>query len=124
MRLAGCVINDYADWHFDGHVERPAIAPWPGVVDETEALLLFAISPARLHSGMFYQSGHHFPVGCWCYAGGRLPFMKRYTFSPQVVLGAAFAWAIPMAYFHSRTRRTGAINLATLSGYATLDRRL
>ncbi len=26
------------------------------------------------------------------------PFMKRYTYLPQVVLGAAFAWAIPMAF--------------------------
>jgi len=26
------------------------------------------------------------------------PFMKRYTHLPQVVLGAAFSWAIPMAY--------------------------
>ena len=26
------------------------------------------------------------------------PFMKRYTHLPQVVLGAAFSWGIPMAF--------------------------
>ena len=33
------------------------------------------------------------------------PFMKRYTYLPQVVLGAAFSWAIPMVY----AAQTGAV---------------
>ena len=71
MRAAGCVVNDYADRKFDGHVKRTANRPLPsGAVTEKEARAL-----------------------SWVY-----PFMKRYTHLPQVVLGAAFGWSIPMAF--------------------------
>ena len=33
------------------------------------------------------------------------PFMKRYTYYPQVVLGAAFSWGMPMAF----TAETGSL---------------
>lgn len=44
MRSAGCVINDYADRHVDGHVKRTSQRPLPaGLVSAKEALLLFAL---------------------------------------------------------------------------------
>lgn len=44
MRSAGCVINDYADRHVDGHVKRTSQRPLPaGLVSAKEALLLFVL---------------------------------------------------------------------------------
>lgn len=100
MRAAGCVINDYADRRLDGKVERTKGRPLPtGAVDETEALLLFAVLlAAALLLVMFLN-----PLTQWMAVGGAFiatlyPFMKRWTYLPQVVLGAAFSWGIVMAF--------------------------
>src|SRR5690606_14164907 len=43
MRAAGCVVNDYADRHFDGHVKRTRHRPLAtGRISEREAKGLFA----------------------------------------------------------------------------------
>ena len=100
MRSAGCVINDYADRHFDPHVartrERPIAA---GRVGPREALILFAVLcllafalVLTLNRQTIYLS-----FGALLLAAV-YPFSKRYTQLPQVVLGAAFGWAIPMAF--------------------------
>ena len=100
MRSAGCVINDYADRDFDQHVartrDRPIVA---GEVSPAEALLLFfSLSTAAFLLVLLMNS-----LTVWLsLAGGLLaasyPFMKRYTHLPQVYLGAAFGWAVPMAF--------------------------
>ncbi len=83
MRAAGCCINDFADRKVDGHVKRTADRPLAsGRVKPREALALFAI---WLSFGAVALA--------FCY-----PFMKRYTYYPQVVLGAAYSWGIPMAF--------------------------
>ncbi len=100
MRAAGCVINDYADRKFDGHVKRTANRPLPGgAVTEREALTLFALLVVTafllvltLNTMTILLSVAGLALA-WVY-----PFMKRYTHLPQVVLGAAFGWAIPMAF--------------------------
>lgn len=99
-RSAGCVINDYADRKIDGHVKRTALRPIPaGVVTAKEALILFAalmllafllVLFTNIETIMLSVGGL---ILAACY-----PFMKRYTHLPQVVLGAAFAWSIPMAF--------------------------
>lgn len=100
MRSAGCVINDYADRDIDPHVKRTANRPIAnGQVAPEEALILFAI--LTLLAFMLVLLMNDFTVSLSL--GGALlaivyPFMKRYTYLPQVVLGAAFAWAIPMAF--------------------------
>lgn len=100
MRAAGCVVNDYADRHFDGHVKRTKNRPLAtGRISETEAQLLFIALIAV--SFILVLLTNWFTV--MLSLGGVLlaiiyPFMKRYTHLPQVVLGAAFAWAIPMAF--------------------------
>ncbi|WP_416885928.1 4-hydroxybenzoate octaprenyltransferase [Marinospirillum sp.] len=100
MRAAGCVINDYADRDFDGHVERTTQRPLAtGEVTAREALVLFALLCIAAFILVLFTNPLTLlltPAGlalAACY-----PFMKRYTHFPQVVLGAAFSWAIPMAF--------------------------
>lgn len=100
MRAAGCVINDYADRKIDGQVKRTRARPLPsGAIGEQEAKLLFGalvgISFAlvlTLNSMTIALSTVALALA-WVY-----PFMKRYTHLPQLVLGAAFGWSIPMAF--------------------------
>lgn len=100
MRAAGCVVNDYADRKFDGHVKRTANRPLPsGAVTEKEARNLFVglvllsfLLVLTLNTMTIFLSVAALALA-WVY-----PFMKRYTHLPQVVLGAAFGWSIPMAF--------------------------
>lgn len=100
MRAAGCVVNDYADRKFDGHVKRTANRPLPsGAVSEKEArnlfivLVLLAFMLVLTLNLMTILLSVAALALAWTY-----PFMKRYTHLPQVVLGAAFGWSIPMAF--------------------------
>ena len=100
MRSAGCVINDYADRHVDAHVERTQNRPLAQkVISSKQALALFAGLCA--FAFMLVLFTNEFTI--YLSFGGVLlafmyPFMKRYTHLPQVVLGAAFACSVPMAY--------------------------
>lgn len=100
MRSAGCVINDYADRNFDGQVRRTAQRPLAtGRVQPVEALWLFAGLLLLAASLLLWLPRAVFWWSLGAVALAALyPFMKRYTYLPQVVLGAAFSWAIPMAY--------------------------
>ena len=100
MRAAGCAINDFADRKVDGQVKRTngrpladgrlsaktAVATFVGLSLLSACLLFF------LPVVVFY----------WSLVAVALafvyPFMKRYTNLPQLVLAAAFGWAIPMAF--------------------------
>ncbi|MGR5178549.1 4-hydroxybenzoate octaprenyltransferase [Vibrio parahaemolyticus] len=100
MRSAGCVINDFADRNVDGHVERTKSRPLPsGLVSSKEALALFlflAIASFILVLTMNTLTIQLSFVGivlAFIY-----PFMKRYTHLPQLFLGLAFSWSIPMAW--------------------------
>lgn len=100
MRAAGCVINDYADRHFDGHVKRTASRPLPsGLVSESAAKVLF-VALVLLAFGLVLTLNR---MTIWLSVAGLAlawvyPFMKRVSHLPQFVLGAAFGWSIPMAY--------------------------
>jgi 4-hydroxybenzoate polyprenyltransferase len=100
MRSAGCVINDFADRKVDGHVKRTRERPLVnGQVSSREAIALFiglcllAFGLVLLTNTLTIQLSVGGVLLAFCY-----PFMKRFTHLPQVVLGAAFAWAIPMAF--------------------------
>lgn len=100
MRAAGCVVNDYADRKFDGYVKRTASRPLPaGTLTEKDArnlfvlLIMLAFLLVLTLNRMTILLSVVALVLAWIY-----PFMKRYTHLPQVVLGAAFGWSIPMAY--------------------------
>ena len=100
MRSAGCVMNDFADRDFDGHVRRTAQRPIPaGRVSSREALLL-ACALALL-AFILVLTLNILTIGLAVVAvllAATYPFMKRYTYLPQVHLGLAFGWAIPMAF--------------------------
>jgi 4-hydroxybenzoate polyprenyltransferase len=100
MRSAGCVINDFADRNFDGQVKRTSGRPLvSGLLTSKEALLLFfSLLVVALGLGLTLTSYTLlWAVGAVIIASA-YPFMKRYTHYPQVVLGAAFSWGIPMAF--------------------------
>lgn len=100
MRSAGCVLNDYADRHFDGHVRRTANRPIPaGRVSAREALVL--ATALMLIALALVLTLNPLTIGL-AVIGALLaavyPFMKRHTYLPQVHLGLAFGWSIPMAF--------------------------
>jgi 4-hydroxybenzoate polyprenyltransferase len=100
MRSAGCVINDYADRDFDPHVARTRNRPLAsGKVRPKEALLLFAALCATAF--VLVLTMNWLTIGL-SLVGAVLaaiyPYMKRHTYLPQVFLGLAFGWAVPMAY--------------------------
>ena len=99
MRPAGCAINDFADRHFDGQVERTAGRPLAtGRVAPREAVGCSWCQPARLALVLTLNTmtiAHSFVAVALAAA---YPFTKRYTHFPQVVPGAAFGWAVLMAF--------------------------
>lgn len=100
MRSAGCAINDYADRHVDGQVRRTADRPLAaGRLRPEDALLVFGALVAASACLLLFLNWQTF---LWSFGALALatlyPFMKRWTYLPQVVLGAAFSWAIPMAF--------------------------
>lgn len=100
MRSAGCVINDYADRDFDGHVRRTRDRPLAvGEVEPQHALILFVV--LVLVAGLLVLTQNWLTVALAFAAvalASAYPFMKRYTYLPQVWLGASFAWSVPMAF--------------------------
>lgn len=100
MRAAGCAINDFADRKVDAHVERTKTRPLAtGIISAQEAIYVFLFLVAASACMLFFL-----PIETFYCSFGALflafiyPFMKRYTHLPQVFLGAAFSWSIPMAY--------------------------
>ena len=101
MRSAGCAINDYADRNIDSFVARTRERPLAsGAITTKEALLVFAV--LLLLAFLLVLLGLNRLTLYFALVGGLLaasyPFMKRFHFLPQVHLGIAFAWAIPMAF--------------------------
>ncbi|MEE2001152.1 4-hydroxybenzoate octaprenyltransferase [Alkalimonas sp. MEB108] len=100
MRSAGCVINDYADRNFDGAVARTRLRPLAaGKVTAAEALQLFVLLLLLAASLLLFLNWQTALLSLGALALASLyPFMKRYTHLPQLVLGAAFSWGMPMAF--------------------------
>jgi len=100
MRAAGCVINDIADRKVDGQVARTKERPLAtGRIQTREAAAFFILLLALAASLLLFLNKATFYWALGAVAIASLyPFMKRYTYLPQVVLGAAFSWGIPMAF--------------------------
>ncbi len=100
MRSAGCVINDYADRGVDGAVERTQARPIvSGEVQPNEALELFFLLVVCAFGFVLFLNTKTIILSIGAlFLASFYPFMKRYTYFPQVVLGAAFGWSIPMAF--------------------------
>ncbi len=105
MRAAGCAINDFADRKVDRHVKRTKDRPLTsGRIEAWEAVALFAglCLTAFLMVVLFTNT-----LTLYLSFGGAVlafiyPFMKRYTYYPQVVLGAAYSWGILMCFTAER----------------------
>jgi 4-hydroxybenzoate polyprenyltransferase len=100
MRSAGCVINDILDRGFDAHIPRTKLRPLVlGKVSVREACIIFIslivfgfILVLQLNTLTILLSSVALMLTAL------YPLMKRYTHFPQIVLGAAFGWSIPMAF--------------------------
>jgi 4-hydroxybenzoate polyprenyltransferase len=122
MRSAGCAINDYADRDFDPHVKRTQarplaareIAPW-------EALAIAAVLAATAFGLVLYLNRLAIALS---FAGlaiaATYPLAKRYFALPQLYLGVAFGFGIPMAYaaIQERLPQECWLLLAANIGYA------
>lgn len=99
-RSAGCVINDYADRWLDPHVKRTRDRPLAtGAVSGREALALFAV--LMLVAFALVLTMNVLTIGLsfiGVFLAASYPYLKRYTHLPQVYLGMAFGWGIPMAF--------------------------
>jgi 4-hydroxybenzoate polyprenyltransferase len=100
MRSAGCVINDFADRNLDGKVSRTRERPLAaGTVAPAEAIVLF-LALCMIALGLVLTLNRMTQL----LAVGAVvltvvyPFCKRFFTAPQLVLGIAFAWALPMAF--------------------------
>jgi 4-hydroxybenzoate polyprenyltransferase len=99
-RSAGCVINDYADRWLDGHVERTKQRPLvAGQVSTREALALFATLMVIAFLLVLLTNRLTVLLSLvGIVLATTYPFLKRYTWFPQVYLGIAFGWSIPMGF--------------------------
>jgi 4-hydroxybenzoate polyprenyltransferase len=99
-RSAGCVINDYADRWLDPQVERTRSRPLAtGAVSGREALLVFA-ALMLVAFGLVLLTNRltvYLSIA-GAFLASSYPYLKRYTYLPQVYLGLAFGWGIPMGF--------------------------
>lgn len=133
-RSAGCIINDLADRHVDGAVKRTSNRPLvTGAVSEKEAIALFIAMMVLAFMLVLFTNPLTVALSVAALVlASTYPFMKRYTHLPQVVLGAAFSWGIPMAFAAQRGELPAALWLLYLGNvlwtiaydtkYAMVDR--
>lgn len=100
MRAAGCVINDLADRNLDKHVRRTQLRPIThGDISILQAFILLGL---LLSCAVWIAL--QLPILCWYEAWFAMaitilyPFCKRFFNAPQLLLGIAFSWGIPMTY--------------------------
>lgn len=100
MRAAGCAINDYADRHIDGRVSRTVDRPLArGTIRPGEALAVAVVLALVAFALVLTLNRLTVYLAFVALALAAIyPFSKRFTHLPQVVLGAAFSWAAPMAF--------------------------
>ena len=99
-RSAGCVINDYADRWLDPQVERTKARPLAtGAVSGREALLVFAAMMLVAFGLVLLTNALTVYLSvAGVVLAATYPYLKRHTYLPQVYLGIAFGWGIPMAF--------------------------
>lgn len=100
MRAAGCVINDIFDRKFDGNVRRTAARPLAqGTVSVQQAWLLFLVLLLLAAGLLFFLQKLTIYLACGAaFVAVTYPLMKRITNLPQIYLGIAFSFSIPMAF--------------------------
>ena len=109
MRSAGCAVNDYADRSFDPHVARTANRPLAqGRITTTEALMLFAVLALASLALVLQLNKFTLLLALFgAFLAVTYPFIKRFLSVPQLYLGIAFGWGIPMAFAASSSTCRG-----------------
>ncbi|HHW4679227.1 MAG TPA: 4-hydroxybenzoate octaprenyltransferase [Xylella sp.] len=99
-RSAGCVINDYTDRWLDPHVERTRIRPLvTGAISPRNALLMFTVLMLIAFALVLTMNRLTILLSVpGLFLAVTYPYLKRYTYLPQIYLGMAFGWGIPMAF--------------------------
>ena len=99
-RSAGCIVNDYADRWLDGQVKRTQERPLAtGKVSSREAMVLFCVLMLIAFGLVCLTNTLTIYMSVIAiFLAASYPFLKRYTYLPQVYLGIAFGWGIPMAF--------------------------
>ncbi len=107
MRAAGCVINDYADRGFDPFVARTRNRPLArGEISPRAALVLFVVLCLAAFALVLTLNTLTVLLSfVGAFLAATYPFVKRYSHLPQIYLGAAFGWAVPMVF----AAQTGAV---------------
>lgn len=126
MRSAGCVINDYADRDIDPFVSRTKNRPLAnGTITVHRARILFTLLMLIAFILVVHLSFYTIALSS---VGAILailyPYAKRFTSYPQIVLGMAFGWSIPMVYAqvqHSLDIQTWLLYLSNLLWVVAYD---
>lgn len=104
MRAAGCIVNDYADRHIDGHVERTKDRPLATGEISPKAALVGFVMLLMVAFALVLQTNRMTIL--YSFGGLALviiyPYVKRWSHFPQVVLGMAWAWVVPMSFAAER----------------------
>lgn len=100
MRGSGCAFNDWADRDYDAAVARTSGRPIPSGQVSPEAALIFAAALAFLAFFVLINfNGFTILLGIASLSLVFIyPFMKRFTYWPQVILGLAFNWGALMGW--------------------------
>lgn len=100
MRAAGCIINDIADRNFDGHVERTQARPLVNQkISLKNAVSLFTLLIGLSFFLALQLNSYAFKLSFLAvFLAILYPFTKRWFVAPQLFLGLAFGFGIPMAY--------------------------
>jgi 4-hydroxybenzoate polyprenyltransferase len=100
MRSAGCALNDFADRRFDPMVERTRNRPLAaGEIEPREALAVAAVLAAAAFGLVLFLNPLAIALSFVALAvAASYPYTKRWFALPQLHLGVAFGFGIPMAY--------------------------
>jgi 4-hydroxybenzoate polyprenyltransferase len=100
MRSAGCVINDIADRNTDPFVDRTKERPLAARrVSVPEAWCLFLVLCLAAFGLVLMMNPLTIMLAFVAVLlAASYPFMKRFHNLPQVHLGVAFGWSVPMSY--------------------------
>ena len=120
MRGAGCTWNDIVDRDLDGRVERTRSRPIPSGQVTVQAAAAFLVVQALVGLAVLVQF-NGFAIACGIASLGVVavyPFMKRFTYWPQIGLGLAFSWGALMGW----AAVFGRLDLPAYLLYAGVDR--
>lgn len=111
MRSAGCAYNDRADRRLDAAVRRTADRPLAAGELSARTALIVAIVLISVSAGLVMLLGVRVALTAALSLPVALlyPYVKRSSNYPQLVLGIAFAWGVPVAWVAA----TGTLTVAT-----------